>query len=555
MNARARRRLLVVGLLAGGLALCCLLGYCVTAAASAPRRRAINLAQEQQELLTRKAETSLRYFFRLQWKVVEKLTPRVDNWHVDAICDHLQATIADVGQVPPINRLVINVPPRNGKSSTTNVALPAWTWGPRNLPGKKFMYITYALRLARRDSVFTRRVLQSGWYQENWADRFQLLQGQKTKDRFENDQTGYRMIGSFHGGSVIGEGADILGIDDPIDPDEADNPNELERVIETFDGALVGRLNDQIRGSIILIMQRLAENDLCGHVLKQAGWQHLRLPTEFEVEDRCRTFVYINREKQPFFEDPRTTEGELLNPLRFPAESVALLRTNEWTFAAQQQQRPAPRGGQIFQTAWWRYYDTLPLDEAGQPRSPDHGAHSWDLTFKDLATSDKVGYVAGELYGPDIYLIDHLAKRAGFAASCDLIRQKHSAHPHLDAILIEDKANGPAVMEVLTQEIAGILPVEPKGGKIARAYAAQPSVKSGHVYLPNPIDPLTGKKIPERAWVTAFTKSCGDFPKGLLDDDVDAFTQLVTYLRGTHAAMLDYLKQLKARDQAKRERA
>jgi predicted phage terminase large subunit-like protein len=592
VNGVARRRLAAYGLLAGILALLCLLGMLVRAAA--PSRRALSLALAQRELLAKKAESDLRYFYRLQWPVVEKLQPRVDNWHVDAICDHLQATIADVDAYPQINRLVINVPPRNSKSSTTCVALPAWTWGPRHLPGKRFMYITHSLRLSRRDSVTTRRVITSGWYQENWGDRFQLLVGQKTKDRFENNQTGYRMIGSFHGGSVIGEGADILGLDDPIDPDSADNPNELERIIETYDGALVGRLNDQLRGVIILIMQRLAENDLCGHVLKQAGWTHLRLPTEFEVEDRCRTFVYVRKEpaaagvepaispwagvvtaastltrcsfaagsaessKEPervlFFEDPRTEDGELLNPKRFPREAVNLLKTNDWVFAAQQQQRPAPRGGQILQEAWWRYYDAKPVDEKGQARKPDHGAQSWDLAFKDLKTSDNVGFVAGELYGPDIYLIDHFANRAGFSASCDLIRQKRTQHPHLHAILVEDKANGPAVMEVLRKEIPGILAVEPKGGKIARAYAAQPTLKSGNVYLPNPVDPRTGKLILERAWVKTFIASCSVFPKGLRDDDVDAFTQLVTYLQGTHSAMLAYLKQLKAKDAERQQR-
>ena len=528
-------------------------------------QRYIAAAEEE---LTRLAERNLRSFYRQQWKVVERLQPRVDNWHVDAICDHLQATVADAGVIPPITRLVINVPPRNSKSSTTCVAMPAWTWGPRNLPGKKFMYITHSLRLARRDSVGTRRVIQSRWYQENWHDRFQLRGDQKTKDRFENDQSGYRMIGSFHGGSVIGEGADFLGIDDPIDPDNADNPNELERIVETFEGALVGRLNDQIRGVIVLIMQRLAENDLCGHVLKQAGWTHLRLPTEFEVEDRCRTFVTVRKfpsdspefpsdspepppERTLFFEDPRKVEGELLNPKRFPREAVELLRTSEWTFAAQQQQRPSPRGGQILQQAWWRFYDTLPVDAEGKRRLPDHGAQSWDLAFKDLRTSDYVGFVAGELYGPDIYLTDHMTERAGFGATCDLMRQKRTVHPHLDAILVEDKANGPAVMETLTQEIAGIIAVEPLGGKVARAFAAQPTLKSGNVYLPNPVDPLTGKFIPERAWVQRFIKNCADFPKALHDDDVDAFTQLVTYLRGTQHAMLDFMKQLRARDAAK----
>jgi len=508
--------------------------------------------EAQEELLARKCETSLRTFYKWQWPLVEPMTPRVDNWHVDATCDHLQATVAAAGEAPQITKLAICMPPRNGKSTTTCVAYPAWVWGPRNLPGKRFIFTSYRLSLARRDSRYTRNVITADRYRQNWGDRFELRRDQKTKDRYDTDHAGYRMIGSFKGG-VTGEGCDVLAVDDPIDTEKADNANELERVIEVWDKSLVSRLNDQTNGVRIMMMQRVAEGDLVAHVLKQGGWEYLRLPAEFEIEDRCRTFISLNGEKRLFFEDPRTEEGELLNPKRFPREVQDTLRTNEWVYAAQQQQRPAPRGGQILQEAWWRYYDTLPLDAQGKTRKPDHGAQSWDLAFKDLKTSDFIACLVGELYGPDIYLRDYFMERRGFGASCDEIRQMRTRHPHLSAILVEDKANGPAVIETLTQEIAGIIGVEPQGGKIARAFAAQPTLKSGNIYLPNPDDPQTGKPVPGREWVRKFVKNCAVFPKGLHDDDVDAFTQLTTYLRGTHSAMLDFLKQMKARDAAKAE--
>ncbi|HVL65740.1 MAG TPA: phage terminase large subunit [Vicinamibacterales bacterium] len=551
--------------------------------------------EAQEELLARKAETSLRSFYRQQWKIVERLQPRVDNWHVDAICDHLQATVAPPNERPQINQLVINVPPRNSKSTTTCVAFPSWVWGPRNLPGKRFIFITHALRLARRDSRYTRAVITSGWYQQNWGARFRLTGDQNAKDRFDNDQTGYRMIGSMRGG-VMGEGANYLVVDDPIDANKLASQNELEHIVEMWKTGLVTRLNDQINDVRIIIMQRLHENDLCGHVLKEDGWVHLKLPAAFEVEDRCRTFVYVRRDdaagaeagtNEPdstgaaatpaaeedlptlrqvapvghkrvlFFEDPRTEEGEPLNPKRFPREALDKMRAeDEVVFAAQQQQRPAPRGGQILQEQWWRYYDALPVDAEGKPRKPDHGAQSWDLAFKDLKTSDFIACLVGELYGPDIYIRAYFMDRRGFGASCDEIRQMRSRYPHLPAILIEDKANGPAVIEVLRQEISGIVDVDPQGGKVARAFAAQPTLKGGNVYLPNPIDGRTGKVMPERAWVQRFVANCAVFPKGRHDDDVDAFTQLVTYLRGTHNAMLDFMKQLKARDaeRARKER-
>jgi predicted phage terminase large subunit-like protein len=541
--------------------------------------------EAQEELLARAAEASLRSFYRQQWKIIERLQPRVDNWHVDAICDHLQATVAPPGERPGINKLVINVPPRNSKSTTTCVAFPSWVWGPRNLPGKRFIFITHALRLARRDSRYTRNVITSPWYRANWGDRFQLIGDQNAKDRFDNDQTGYRMIGSVRGG-VMGEGANYLVVDDPIDANKLASDNELEHIIEMWKTGLVTRLNDHTNDVRIIIMQRLHENDLCGHVLKEDGWTHLKLPAAFEVEDRCRTFVHVQQgvdvrlstttgqtEQQPlpeqasepvppapservlFFEDPRTEEGEPLNPQRFPREDLERMRAeDEVVFATQQQQRPAPRGGQILQEIWWRYYDELPRTAEGKPRKPDHGAQSWDMAFKDLKTSDFVAALAGQLYGPDIYVTDYQMERLSFTATCDAMRQWHSKHPHLPIKLVEDKANGPAVADSLKLEVPDIVLVEPEGGKIARAFAAQPALKAGHVYLPNPVDPVTGKLLPERAWVKRFIANCAVFPKGRNDDDVDAFTQLVNYLRGTHSSMLEFMKQLKARDAARAEK-
>lgn len=609
----------------------------------AQRSAMVRQLEAQEELLARRAEGTLRSFYRQQWNIVERSTPRQDNWHIDAMCDHLQACVADAGEIPGITRLAINVPPRNSKSTTTSVAFPAWVWGPRNLPGKRFIYSSYRLSLARRDSRYTRNVITSPWYQQYWGDRFQLLRDQRTKDRYDNDQTGYRMIGSFRGG-VTGEGANILVVDDPIDTEKAESVNDLERCIEVWEQSLKWRLNDQKRDVAIIIMQRVAENDLCGHVLSQGGWQHLRLPAKFEIEERCRTFVYVKRveaeaiagaaadganpesglpvprfsvvtpdhvaqllaaatrplpEQPPcesgvaprdcggsttteaaagytekdingsapagydrvlFYEDPRTEEGEPLNPGRFPREFLdGEEEKNPWTFASQQQQRPAPRGGQIFKEAYWRYYDELPqdvdADGRATPRTPDHGALSFDLAFKDLKTSDYVGAMAGLLYGPDIYILPngYEMKRLGFAGACDLIEQWTSLFPTISAKVVEDAANGPAVVEHLQQVIDGLILVKPDGGKIARAYAAEPTCRSGHVYLPNPVDPKTGAAIAERAWVEKWKKNAAIFPKGKNDDDVDAFTQLVNYLKGTHSAMLEYLKQLRERDKKRAE--
>lgn len=495
------------------------------------RAARVSRIQAQEERLTREAERHFRSYVRQAWPVVHPQGPLAHDWYLDAIADHLQAVTQ--GQ---IKDLIINVPPRHLKSTTTCVLWPSWSWGPSNEPGLRWLFTAYAHRLSRRDSVACRRVIQSAWYQERWGHRFFLMGDQNAKDRYETSARGERLIGSFAGG-VTGEGADIIVVDDPIDLKNADNSNALERVIEIWDAEVASRLNDKKTGRRVIIMQRVAEHDLCGHVLAQGGWECLRLPAECELEERSRTFITLDGEKTLFFEDPRTKEGELLNPKRFgPAEQDEFRKQGEFHYAAQQQQRPVPRGGTIFQETWWRFYDVL-------PEGVDGWAQSWDLAFKDLKTSDYVGGWVGGKKGDSIYLTDYLLERLSFTGSCDAIRQWRSKHPKATAILVEDKANGPAVINHLQQEISGLIARNPEGGKVARAFASQPIVQSGHVYLPNPEDPVTGKPIPERAWVRRWIANARTFPKGRHDDDVDAFTQLVIYLRGTHDAVLEFMRQ------------
>ena len=186
-------------------------------------------------------------------------------------------------------------------------------------------------------------------------------------------------------------------------------------------------------------------------------------------------------------------------------------------FAGQYQQRPAPAGGLIFQRDWFRYYDELP--------SGLEIAQSWDMAFKDNKDSDYVvGLVAGRR-GADIYLIDRVKGQWAFSESCRQVEALTRRYPDTGTILIEDAANGPAIIDALTHRIPGIIAVSPEGGKLARAHAAQPRVEAGNVYLPNPRP--HGTLIPERAWVEDFLHQLTVFPHGAHDDDVDAFTQLL----------------------------
>jgi predicted phage terminase large subunit-like protein len=190
-------------------------------------------------------------------------------------------------------------------------------------------------------------------------------------------------------------------------------------------------------------------------------------------------------------------------------------------FAGQYQQDPVPRIGGMFVRTWWGWCDDLPA-------AFDEVAQSWDLAFKDGDGSDYVvGLVAGRV-GAEVYLVDRYKAKASFVETCHAIATLVAHYPQTSRVLVEDAANGPAVVNALHQKVRGLLAVRPEGGKIARAAAVQPQIEAGQVFLPRPRLP-DGRLIPARAWVDDFVDICAAFPKGAHDDDVDALTQLLVH--------------------------
>ena len=185
----------------------------------------------------------------------------------------------------------------------------------------------------------------------------------------------------------------------------------------------------------------------------------------------------------------------------------------------QYQQRPSPRGGGLFKRAWWVYYDAL-------PSRIDEWMQSWDVAFKGGGEHDYVVGLVGVRCGADIYLVDRYKAHASFQETLTAIRTMRDRYPAATTTLIEDSANGPAIIDTLRREIGGIIAVTPEGGKYARASACEPRVEAGNVHLPRPTAP-NGTPIPARAWVDDFVEQLAIFPVGAHDDDVDAFTQLV----------------------------
>jgi len=472
------------------------------------------------------ARRDLHFFFwRFAWPVLQPATQFKDNWHIGAICEHL--TAVKRGQ---IQKLLINMPFRMLKSSLVSHAFPAWDW--IDNPSRQFLTASYAKDIATRDAVDTRRVIESSGYQTAFGHKFKMTGDQNVKSRYENDKRGMRTVTSTDGAGT-GFGGDIRIVDDPVSAKDADSPLALAGSVEWWKGTMATRANDPSTGAVIVVHQRLNVNDLTGYLLEhEDGWEHLALPFRYDPK-------FIQKPTSLGFTDPRKVEGELIHPARVPEQIAKDLETTLGSYhkQAQLQQNPEPRSGIIFIRDQWKFYKELPqLDEI---------VVSVDCTFKNLTTSDHVAIQAWGNKGANDYLLPgRIKERMGFGATVTALRNFVAAvsakHPNVGvtAVLVEDKANGSAVIETLTDEIAGVLPINPEGGKAARAFAMQPACEAGNVFLPDSsVEPN----------IEDFVSTCSKFTgaDGGDDDEVDSMTQYCNWrrVRGKTMGLVDYMRQ------------
>lgn len=473
------------------------------------------------------AQKSLLEFQKQGWSYLEPGRRFVPGWHIEAMAEHLEAVAR--GQ---ILRLIINIPPRHMKSLMASVFWPAWIW--TWCPEMRFLTSSYAGQLSQRDAVKSRRLIVSPWYQHHWGSVFQLTSDQNVKTRYENDCTGYRLATST-GGAATGEGGDILLVDDPHKSDDAHSDHKRESDIEWWSETWSTRVNDPGSTREVIVMQRLHERDLTGHILSEVGdYEHLMLPARFESERRCTTCLG--------WSDPRKQDGDILWKERFTDEILKKVerKLGPYGTAGQLQQRPSPAGGGIFKAHWWRFW--YPADGERPPREmvrlPDGSFHeceqielptegltghtqSWDMAFKDTKSS---AYVAGQLWAQkdaDVFLLDQMHDKMDIVVSIEAVRLLSSRWPSSLRKLVEDKANGPAVIAMLKRELPGLQAVNPEGGKVARAHACIPAISSGNVYLPHPV------LFP---WVRDLLAETEEFPNGSYSDQVDALTQYLNWV-------------------------
>jgi len=447
---------------------------------------------------------SLAEFARRAWHVLEPGAELKWGWALDAICLHLEA-VTD-GR---ITRLLMNVPPGSMKSLLTGVIWPAWEWGPKAKPENRFIGTAHEETLAIRDSRKCRDLIKSEWYQKLWP--LALASDLDGKREFGNTHKGVRQARSFT--SMTGVRGDRVILDDPSSADAANSEAKLEATRIAFTETLPTRINNYEKSAIVVVMQRLSEKDVSGVILSMGlPYVHLCIPMRFESARRCTTAIG--------WTDPRTVDGELMFPERFGEDQVRELEKTLGSYgtAGQLQQRPAPRGGGIIKTPWFRYWTVLP---------------KLDFRFITADTAQKTGrendYSVLQCWGRstvgEAVLIDQL--RGKWEAPELLVHARGfwfkqlAAHgPVLRSMMVEDKVSGTGLIQTLRREGVPILPIQRSLDKTSRAHDAAPFIESGNVLLPQ-----------DAPWLSDFLSESESFPGGAHDDQLDPMFDAVAYVQ------------------------
>lgn len=466
--------------------------------------------KDSERLAAERAKRRLSDFIRQGWDTVEPISPFINGWHIGAICEHLEALTS--GQ---IDKLIINVPPGHMKSLTCSVFWLPWWWARE--PHIRALHAAYAGELSHRDSRRTLSLLQSDWYQARYGDGYIITKA--NEHRIENTKGGLR-IASSTGGVGTGERAHVVVNDDLIRAQDAHSEAMQKQAIAHLK-AMDSRAVPGYSFRRLLIMQRLHENDPTGYLLSQElGYEHLRLPAEFEPEKRCVTSIG--------FSDPRTVEGELLWPEAFGPDAIsgAKLIQGTYGYAGQYQQNPAPADGGILKRQWWKYYKVAPEIQ--------RIVQCWDTAFKAGQENDNSVCTTWGVGKIGYYLLDCWAGKLEFP---ELKRQAVAlaAKWTPEVILIEDAASGQSLIQELQRESRlTIKPFKPDRDKIARAHAVSPVIEAGRVFLPE-----------DAEWLADYLEELSLFPNAAHDDRVDSTTSALDYLiHLPDTGILDYYSQM-----------
>jgi predicted phage terminase large subunit-like protein len=421
------------------------------------------------------------------------------NWHVDAIAWHLQQCFEG-----KIRRLIITLPPRNLKSLCASVAFPAWVLG-RN-PSRRIICASYGMELTGKLARDCRALMDAPFYKR----LFPATRLNPRKDAeldFETTQKGYRFSTTI-GGAMTGRGGNIVIIDDPIKPTDATSDLRRKAVKDWYDGTLQTRLDDKRNDVIILVMQRVHDDDLVSHVLERGDWVHLDLPAIADEHVKVRIGPNLWHERRV---------GDLLHPEREPKAVLDELRRSMGTylFSAQYLQRPIPEDGNLVRWDWFKTYEHPPAYN-----SDGYVVQSWDTASKAGELNDYSVCTTWLVKGRDYYLLDLVRQRLEYPfLKRRALELKQKWDPKW--ILIEDKGSGTQLLQDFRIEyrFKRAWPITPDSDKITRFSSQSAQIEDGRVHLPA-----------NAPWLPAFKAEVLAFPNGKFDDQVDSLSQFLGYM-------------------------
>lgn len=494
---------------------------------------------EEKEL----CENSFLLFVEKAWPIIEGNALFIYGWHVQAICEHMEALYN-----LDISRLIINLPPRVGKSNICSVLFPAWVW--TKDPHSRFLYSSYAQTLSTKDSVMCRRLIQSNWYQRLWGNRFRLLGDVNSKLRFDNDKTGYRIASSV-GGSNTGLGGHYEITDDPNNVKKSESEVTRNETNDWHDFTMSSRYSgtmSQFRRMVV--QQRTHHRDVTGNILSKndSRWIYLCIPEEFESFYRCVTIPLRSTNGEPW-KDPRKKEGELIWPQGRSREELDIFKSKDfrnsaYRIAGQLQQRPSPAEGGILQASWFKPWDQKDLPDF------EYTIQSWDtaLTGNNLScysacTTWGVFKDKGDIR--NVMLLSLFKERIEYPELRKMATRLYNhyndtlidepliyrAKNSPDTVLIEAKVSGYSLLADLMSANIPVMRFDPGkyGDKVGRCRIASELMENGLVWLPT--------ESPNHEFYTQesemFLEAAVNFPNDESNDIIDSMSQAFIRLKST----------------------
>ena len=454
------------------------------------------IRRAENELKIREARNNLLSFISVTYKDYKI------GWVHQEICETLDLFLKDLidGKRP---RLIITMPPRSGKSEIVSRRFPAYFLG--KYPDLSIISVSYSATLAEDFCRDVQRIIDSDEYKAIFPNT--KLSDKKDKN-YKRTSDIFEIVGhkgvycsAGVGGGITGKGCDILIIDDPIkNRQEANSENTRKKIFDWYSSTAYTRLSPI--GGVIMMCTRWHLDDLIGKVLS---------------DKNQKPFHVISYPAIAEHDEPHRKQGEALHPERFSLEILneikSTLSASDWL--SLYQQRPTPEGGAIFEVSKLRYFD-----ESSEPKRFDQIVGSWDMTFKENKTSD---FVVGQLWGrkgSEFYLLDMVRDRMDFVKTLKVFINFANKHKNCNCWLVEDKANGTAIISTLKKHISGIIPITPKESKQERAYAITPYLEAGNIFFPK-----------NQNFTKDLEEEMLQFPAGAHDDTVDSMTQALNYFR------------------------